>query len=221
MARSKTRKAPTKPRTKVTTADLRAELASWTRAELEELALDLLDQNDVARDSVVRKIVANRGVTAAASLFLDQIDAALDVREVTWREVFAFHAKLGRLVDDVRKLGKADPAAAVAVAGHFLERLPAVAECVDGEDELSLVAESLGQVLLEFARPAGLDLLVVAGGLLDAYRADDYGLANTFPAQVAAAAKTESERTGVADLLRGLDPSDPSVRQALEGLARD
>lgn len=216
MARTRSQELPT-PRVQVTADDVRAELSSWTRAELEDLAIDLLGQNEEARAAVVRQIVAKRGALTAAPVFMDQIDAALSVHHVSWRQVSEYYTRLHELVTGVQTLGKSDPAAAVSVAQYFLERLPAVVERVDAEDELGLVCEFLGQVLLECARPAGMTLGQMATRLLDAHRADQYGLTTSFPMLVATAARTDEDRSVVMELLRALGPSsDRRVREALD-----
>lgn len=200
MARTRAKPKPT-TRATVTDADLRAEVASWARADLEEFALDMLRENRGAHEAVARQVVAKRGSAAAVAVFVKQIDAALDVGLLNWKEIRDYSRRLDGIVADVRKLGKADPRSACEVARYFLARLPAVFECVDAENEIADVCEELAEILLALARPSGAGLMAVAGDLLDRFEADNYGNMGRFPELVSAAPRSKAERLEIQALL--------------------
>jgi hypothetical protein len=160
---------------------LRRELDGWSREDLVAFVADCAAQNQAILDRFRRRESARAGGARTLETFQRHIDEALAVREVRWDGVAEYVRRLDMILTDVACLGEHAPREALEIAFYFLEKIPTVADAVDGEDELDVLCEEIGRLIVAITVKSGTDRHEVARRLVDVAESDPYGNTSSFP----------------------------------------
>lgn len=156
-------------------AELRARLASWTREQLLDFAVEQFLAAPELRHALERPEEPPGAETTLSRELRHAIEGAVRVRYVDWREVPGYIGRLERLLGDIRSFTEGYPAEGVAVLRYFVKTIPQVFDCIADEDELALFCRELAEVALVLASRVEGAVREVAEELLAVYVADDYG----------------------------------------------
>jgi len=156
-------------------AELRAKLASWTREQLLDFAVEQFLAAPELRLALERPEEPQGAETTLSRELRRAIEGIVRVRFVDWREVPGYIGRLERLLGDIRSFTEGYPAEGVAVLRYFVKTIPQVFDSIADEGELALFCRELAEVALVLASRVEGAAREVAEELLAVYVADDYG----------------------------------------------
>lgn len=152
--------------------DVKKELRSWTREQLLEFALEVVDAYPDVHGQLVRVIDAKANPKGAGTRLKAQIDSVLAVRSVEPRQVDAWILRLEGVLNAILALGERSPAEALEAVRHFIDEIPTTFNLVEDETEQAMFCRELMEAAVKLTRAAGASELELGEKLLDAYVRD-------------------------------------------------
>lgn len=183
--------------------EVRGEVASWSREQLEQFAVEQILGNAVLRDRLRRKLAVSRSPAVALEQLIADVDRALDIDFIEWRQVRGFIADLEELLSAIEAMAEVASDQAVDAALHFIETIPEVFERVHDECELGMFCSELAKAAVKLAASSSRGIWRVGEKLVEAYLADNYARFDDVPEILAKAPLEKEERKILAGILEG------------------
>ncbi|MBO9539727.1 hypothetical protein J7643_03945 [bacterium] len=182
-------------------AEIRRDVAAWSREQLEQFAIVQILSSTVLRDRLRRKLAVTRSPAAALEQLIADVDRVLDVDFIERREVRSFIDDLDELLAAIETMAEVAPEQAVDAALHFLEAIPRVFERVYDECELATFCSELATLAVKLAARSSRGIWTTGQKLVKAYLTDDYGRFDEVPEIMAKAQLDRDQRLALAGIL--------------------